>query len=272
MKTVASAFLLVFFSSVQYLGAVAPGDNRQAVVEELGEAPSYVRTGNQLIWIYDRGRIEFAGDIVTTVDLLTPEQMQARREREAQRAAAIRMERDAELRRMTEEMRLRTERLREARLARNAEDEYLQVLSDLQSEEEKIRKEEEREFSLTQLEARVLEAQAGALRAEESAARARERAASAVETAQEVREQQAIAQRDRQSCDGIHLLGNTCNSCGFGTFENAYPVYYGHGPIRRRNFTGPAPIDEKATRRYNTEKRLGPSGPTFGGAPPRWSR
>jgi len=272
MKTAVLALLLAIVPSAQYIGAVVPGDTQHAVIEELGEAPSYVRTGDQLIWIYDRGRIEFDGEIVTVVDLLTVQQMQARREREAQRAAAAQVERDAELRRMTEELRLRTARLREQALARTADEEYHQALSELQNEEERIRKEEDREASLTRLEARVMEAQTGALRAEESAARARERAATAEATAQDVRAEQAASQQDRFQCDGIHVSGNRCDSCGFGTYEYAYPVYYSHGPLRRPNRTPPPPVDEKATRRYNTEKRLGPSGPTFGGVPPRWSR
>ncbi len=272
MKTVASAFLMVLVPSVQYLGAVLPGDHLEAVVAELGEAPSYVRTGDHLIWIYERGRIEFAGDVVTAVGLLTPEQMQARRDREAKHTESLRAERDAELRRLTEEMRLRTQRLREDGLARNAQEEYRQAISELRSEEEQMRKEKERQATLTRLEARVLEAQTGALRAEESAARARERAASAEETAQEVRAQQAASLQDKQSGDGFHVSGDSRELCGFGTFGSAYPAYYRSGPIRRPKHTDPAPVDEIATRRYNTEKRLGPGGPTFGRAPPRWSR
>lgn len=67
--------------------AIGPGSGAAAVRDELG-APSgrMELEGGREIWIYERGRVEFLTGTVARVDLITPEQLQVRRQADADEA------------------------------------------------------------------------------------------------------------------------------------------------------------------------------------------
>jgi len=178
------------------------GEHVSQVRRELGEPKGYVRMDTFELLYYDRGRVECRAGRVVDMDLVTPEELAARREDEARQRA--RQAREVEERRARMTVRgeaLKSDKLSDpAFLAGSAADrlrfwtafrklyrdvnvdvEYgetlLQFEHDLALEEEARERERERAAAdqrLIELERRVLDAEARARNAEEVAYDARQ--------------------------------------------------------------------------------------------------
>ncbi len=268
-------FFTFFLLPVLSAWAIAPGDTRDDLMEELGAPPSTIEMGARDIYIYERGKVELVGDEVTKVELLSPEQWKAWQRRAAEAEAHRQAAEAKRLSELTETVRSRTDALRAHRLTPDPRLEYDAALQALHEEEDQLNREAERDVLLTRLEARVLQAQAAALQAEEDAASARERAARAETTAQRVRERQAETElRHGEACSRTHVAGETCSRCGFGGegVVVLFPVQgVHHGVPVDRTAVTPRSVEEIGGR-YSNQRRLGEEGPIFGGAPPRWGR
>lgn len=169
--------------------AVSPGDDRAAVVAELGEPAGMVRLATEERLYYDRGTVRIRDGRVTHVDLISAEALQRRRAAEAaaqakvaaaQAAQGVRRKAEGEalLRQWLEDPAFRTLSLKEqagrwAQFARRyPEVPVAAYLADVAKRLDEQRAREEQERRIAELQFRAQQAEQAAFAAEQRAFRA----------------------------------------------------------------------------------------------------
>lgn len=213
---------------------IAVGDGVARVKDVLGEPQGYIKSGSFEVYLYARGRVQVQDGTVTEVDLVSPEEAEARRVEQARRAE--------EQERVRRERRAEGERIMNAKLSDpafaslptyerlvfwqtfrgqypevNVETAYTAAFLQYQKEQEEARTQER----LAELERRTAAAEARAKAAEKDA-------------------EQALRYR-----------------------SYVYPVYYGSYVV-----PPPAPAWQRCYGPYRSSVGLGYSGSTLSGA---WS-
>lgn len=102
-----------------YPQPIRPGDTPESVVRELGKPKGRISSGAYEVYTYERGKVEFVSNLVSSIDLISAEQLEEqrieqekRRQEEIRRQAeAAQLAREAQERRRLEGQKIMTDRL-----------------------------------------------------------------------------------------------------------------------------------------------------------------